>query len=216
MAPAGLGKSRAVACADVQLLEQFRALWLDGARRGGQLLSRMQLSLPLDAPPSAWRRRPFWHGLFWGMAIAALCVVGIRTVLASAKGGPHMFIGPESALEMHAEYAMQKPGALDAFRKSLDKLPLDKPIKVFVHRGDARGGLAEQLVLYLAWPRPVDLSAKGLGAEGETIARLREKYSAIVLCGWHAPDAVSGVDRLGPGVEVVPFPPAPSPPSLEP
>jgi len=173
----------------------------------------MQLSLPLDEPPSVQRRGFIWRGVFWGIAIIALCATGARTIFPTSKGGGHLFTSPESALEMHAEYATQKPGALSAFQQSLDKLPLNKPIKVFVRPGDARGGLAEQLVLYLSWPRPVELSAKGPGAEGETIARMREKYSAMVLCGWHVPPAVSEVARLGPGVEIVPFPSTPSTPA---
>jgi hypothetical protein len=160
-------------------------------------------SMSFQGVSAILRVRGNWYRAFWLISVVALIGVGARSVRSSVSAGRKSFLGPDSALEMHAEYAAEKPGALAPLRAALSELPAEKPLLVFVHPGDVRGGLAEQLVLYLSWPRGVELSDKVPGSSGESIARLREKYGGLVLCGWHAPEGVPGVDRVGPGIEVV-------------
>ncbi len=150
------------------------------------------------------------------MAIIALCVVGSRSLFPASKVTREIYVGPDAALEMYGENAIRQPGALGALRSAIERLPESRPIKVFARPGDDHNASVEQLVLYLAWPRSVDCTEKAPGAEGDTIASMRERYSAIILCGWHSPDGAPGVHRIGPELEVVPlYPSLPPAPALD-
>ncbi len=145
-----------------------------------------------------------WEQGFWVAVVIALMVTGAFELWWGGSRNRGVFKGPDSALEMHVRFVAQSPGALEALRNGLAALPPDKPIKVFAREG-MRSAFAEQLVLYLAWPRPVDISGKAPGKDGESFADLQRKYAAMVLCGWNVTTAVPGMTRVGPTMEIIPL-----------
>src|SRR5690349_5929658 len=123
--------------------------------------------------------------VFWLCAVLALMVAGASKLGKPPTALPLVDRSRDSSINTVLEQTLGEAHVAGAITDWLAKLPEGKEILVLSPPDNMGAAITADAISYLAWPRPVVMSAKP--EEMRALMSTRDRFAAVGLCYMQAP-----------------------------
>ena len=139
---------------------------------------------------------------FWIAVFAAIAAVSVPTFGKPDSALEPKDFGRDGSVNSVLEQTLDVPKASEAITKWLAQLPPGKPILIVAPPDNMPAAITADLVSYLAWPRPVDVSSDP--ARSRTLlGSARGHYCAVGLCYMSPPARAPISKTFGPALSFI-------------
>lgn len=127
-----------------------------------------------------------WYRSFWIAVFAAIVAVSVPTFGRPDSALEPKDFGRDGSVNSVLEQTLNVPKASEQITQWLAQLPAGRPILIIAPPDNMPAAITADLVSYLAWPRPVDVSSDSEKSR-KLLATARGHYCAVGLCYLHPP-----------------------------
>lgn len=117
----------------------------------------------------------------WFVALAALIAVGVPYIGHPSLAIPLRDRGRDSSVNSILQHTLGEPNLADRLTQWLHDLPPGEAVLVLAPPEQMDAALTANLISYLAWPRPVYVSAEP-DRSRQLMQNYRDRYAAVGLC----------------------------------